>query len=162
MKRYTFLRSILFAVFFVVGASALTAVLLYPDMVQHYKNKQHYKALQESNIHLDELSIDYDMLTYQLLTDPNLVERIRIATLGKEPNTTDTAYPRPTAEQLAVATQALNKQTQNQPPAPELPKWITRCQSPALRATLFIAGVGLILISFICFNAPKNRSKQTD
>ena len=159
MKRYTFLRTILFAVFFIVGASALTAVLLYPDLVQHYANKRHYKASQE--LHLEELITEYDMLAHQLQTDPNLIERIRIATLGKEPNTTDTAYPKPTAEQLAVAKQVLEKQIQNQPPQDDLPKWVTRCQNPALRATLFIAGVALVLISFTCFHAPKKHPEQS-
>jgi len=156
MKKYTFLRTILFAVFFIVGATALTAVLLYPDLVQHYAVKRHHKASQDFNVHLEELITEYDILSHQLQTDSNLVQRIRIATLGAEPNTTDTAYPKPTAEQLAVAKQVLEKQTQNQPPQPDLPKWVTRCQNPALRATLFVAGVALILISFTCFNTPKN------
>ena len=155
MKRYIFFRKILFAVFFAVGVGALTAVLLYPDLIEHYQNKRHYKTLQDSNVHLEKLITEYDMLTHQLQTDPNLIERLRIATLGAEPDTTDTAYPKPTAEQLAVAKQVLTKQTQNQPPQADLPKWVTRCQNPALRATLFIAGVALILISFTCFNAPK-------
>ena len=160
MKRYTFLRTILFAVFFLVGAAALTAVLLYPDLIQHYANKRHHKVLQDHTADLEKLDDEYDMLIHQLQTDPNLIERLRIAILGKEPDATDIAYPRPIAEQLAVAKQVLEKQTQNQPPQADLPKWVIRCQNPALRATLFIAGVALILISFTCFHAPKKHPEK--
>ncbi len=162
MKRYIFLRTILFAVFFIVGAGALTAVLLYPDLIERYEKKRHDKVLQDHTAHLEKLITEYDMLSHQLRTDPNLVERIRIATLGEETDTTDTAYPKPTAEQLAVAKQVLEKQTQNQPPQADLPKWIIRCQNPALRATLFVAGVALILISFTCFHAPKKHTEQSE
>ena len=161
MKRYTFLHTILFTVFFLVGTSALTAVLLYPDLIQYYQYKRLYKASQDSNIHHEELIDEYDMLAHQLKTDPNLVERIRIATLGVEPDTTDTAYPKPTAEQLAVAKQVLEKQVQSQPPQDDLPKWVIRCQNPVLRATLFVAGAALVLISFTCFHALKKHPKQS-
>ena len=162
MKRYAFLRTILFMLFFIVGAGSLTAVLLYPDLVQHYAKKRHYKSLQAFNVHLEKLNDEYDILTHQLQTDPNLIERLRIAILGEEPDTTDTAYPKPTAEQLAVAKQVLEKQTQNQPPQADLPKWVTRCQNPALRTTLFIAGVALVLISFTCFHAPKKHTEKSE
>ena len=162
MKRYTFLRTILFVVFFLVGASALTAVFLYPDLIERYEKKRHDKVLQDHTAHLEKLNDEYDILTHQLQTDPNLIERLRIAILGEEPDTTDTAYPKPTAEQLAVAKQVLEKQTQNQPPQADLPKWVTRCQNPALRTTLFIAGVALVLISFTCFHAPKKHTEKSE
>ena len=162
MKRYIFLRTILFAIFFIVGASALTAVFLYPDLIERYEKKRHDKVSQDHTTHLEKLITEYDMLTHQLQTDPNLVERIRIATLGEEPDTTDTAYPKPTAEQLAVAKQVLTKHTQSQPPQADLPKWVTRCQNPAPRATLFIAGAALVLVSFTCFHAPKKQPEQSE
>jgi hypothetical protein len=160
MRRQNILRTVLFIVFFSIGAAALSGSILCDDLVRYYRNNQLLKAVEESLKRLEALNADYDALLEQLQKDPNAVKRIAPATLGTEPEAEDTIYPKATAEQLASAKKALSEEASRKVAEPEMPDWLVRCSKPPQRVILFLAGSFLILISFICFGAAKQDSQE--
>ena len=157
MQGRNVIRTILFAIFFSIGAASLGVSILCDDLVQYYRNRQLLKVTQQSVNRLKSLNTDYDILLEQLEKDPNLVKRLAPAALGTEPEDANAVYPRATPEQLAAARRALMKDPNDQSDGAMLPEWLTRCSEPRRRTTLFIAGSVLILISLTCF-APARQS----
>jgi hypothetical protein len=150
----------LFVVFFSIGAAALSASILFADLLRYYNNREMLKAEKELSSRLKSLNADYDALLKQLRNDPNLIDRIANVTLGKDDNDANTIYPKATAEQLAAARKALTEETSTEPTDTTLPQWLTRCREPRRRTMLFFAGAGLILISFICFGSAKEKKEE--
>lgn len=155
MQRQNVLRMLLFAVFFSIGAAALSISSLCDDLLRYYHNKQLLKSAKESLKRLDSLNADYDALLRQLQEDPNLIKRIAHAALGTERKDEDTVYPKVTPEQLDAARKALTEGPNRQFHEPMTPLWLTRCREPRRRMMLFFSGAFLILISFIWFG-PRN------
>jgi hypothetical protein len=121
-------------------------------LIQYYQNKQLLRTAQESLDRLDSLNTDYDVLLERLKEDPNLViERLAPATFGTEPNDANTVYPRATSRQLAAARKALMEESNGRPAEAAMPQWLKRCSEPRNRILLFISGVVLVLVSFVCF-----------
>jgi len=159
LRRQNIIRAFLFVVFFSIGAAALSASILFADLLRYYNNREMLKAEKELSTRLKSLNTDYYALLQQLRNDPNLINRIAIVTLGKKDNDANTIYPKATAEQLAAARKALTKETSREAET-TLPKWLTRCQEPRRRTILFFAGAGLILISFICFGSVREKKEE--
>ena len=164
MQAQNIIRTLLFIIFFAVGATALAGAILCDDLIEHYHNKHLLKELQTSIQKLDSLNTDYDVLLTQLEQDPNLIKRIAPATLGTEPNEPNTAYPRATAQKLAAARQALTEDTQQINNQTASPQWLSRCCRPRRRAILLACGACLVLISFIFFGPakPDDRKKTAN
>ncbi len=160
LQKQNVTRTILFVVFFNIGAISLGASILSDDLVRYYRNRQLLKTAQESLDRLKSLNVDYDVLLEQLEKDPNLFKRIAAATLGTEPEDADAIYPKATPEQLAVARRVLAEEPDQQPAEPVMPGWLTRCSEPRRRMMLFFSGGALILISFICFGPAKHTPKK--
>ncbi|MHC4571842.1 MAG: hypothetical protein ACYS0C_07185 [Planctomycetota bacterium] len=102
MRRQNILRTLLFIVFFSIGAAALSGSILCDDLVRYYRSRQLLKAEEESLSRLETLNSDYEELLQQLEKEPNAVKRIAPVTLGAEPEAGDTIYPKATEEQLAA------------------------------------------------------------
>ncbi|MFB0551744.1 MAG: hypothetical protein ACETWQ_00385 [Phycisphaerae bacterium] len=151
MQGRNVIRTILFVIFFSIGAASLGISILCDDLVQYYRNKQLLRVTQQSVERLKSLNTDYDVLLEQLEKDPNLVKRLAPATLGTEPEDANAVYPRATDEQVAIIKNSLKRDSNEQSAGPALPQWLTRCSEPRRRMTLFVAGSVLILISFTCF-----------
>jgi len=156
MQKQNVIRTILFALFFSIGAASLSCSLLCEDLAKYYRNKQLSEVAQQYLDKLESLNIDYDVLLSQLENDPNLIKRIAAATLGIEPEDANTIYPRPTSEQLAAARKVLEKNLSQQQNETVVPGWLIRCNEPRNRIILFLAGTGLILTSFACFAPTQN------
>jgi len=156
MQKQNVIRTILFALFFSIGAASLGSSLLCQDLTKYYRNKQLLKTAQQYLAKLESLNIDYDVLLKQLESDPNLIKRIAPATLGIEPEDANTIHPKPTSEQLAAARKVLAKELSQHQNKAVIPKWLTRCSEPRNRIILFLAGAGLILTSFACFAPTQN------
>lgn len=159
------IRAVLFALFFSIGAAALSISILCDDLVQYYQNTDLLRAAQETLDRLESLNADYGAVLERLQADPNdpnSVKHLRRAILGPDPNRSDpnTVYPRATAEQLAAAQRALRADSGEStlgPPGSGMPGWLDRCRQPRRKITLFFSGVVLILTSLVCFG----RAKQT-
>ncbi len=151
MQQHKLLHTILFVVFFSIGAAALSASILCDDLLQYYTNRQILKSAAESLKRLEMLNADYDALSEQLQKDPNLIKRIAPATLGTGRNDPNTVYPQPTPEQLDAARRALTEGSLPTQAEPSIPRWLSRCTESRRRTILFVAGAFLILVSFVCF-----------
>jgi hypothetical protein len=162
MQGQNVIRTILFVIFFSIGAASLGISILCDDLVQYYRNRQLLRVTQQSVNRLKSLNTDYDVLLEQLEKDPNLIKRLAPATLGTEPEDANAIYPRATPEQLAAARMALTEDSNDQSAGPMLPEWLTRCSEPRRRMTLFVAGSVLILISFTCFAPAKQPTTKEE
>jgi hypothetical protein len=52
---------------------------------------------------------------------------------------------------LAAARKALMEESNGQSTEAAMPQWLKRCSEPRNRILLFISGVVLVLVSFVCF-----------
>jgi len=164
MQGQKIISAVLFVLFFGVGAAALSSSILCEDLAQYYQNKQLLRESEESLNQLRSLNTEYDILLEKWERDPNLVvRRIARATLGpegvSEPQDPNTVYPKATAELLAAARKALDKDKKTFRAEPVMPRWLERCRQRPNRITLFICGVVLILTSFVCFRPQKELSE---
>ena len=146
------IQAVFFVLFFSIGAASLSSSILFDDLIQYYQNKQLLRAAQESLDRLESLNTDYDVLLERLEEDPNLViDRLAPATLGTKHDDPNTVYPRATSRQLAAARKALIEKSNQESAEAAMPEWLKRCSEPRNRILLFISGVVLVLISFVCF-----------
>lgn len=155
MQRPDIIRTVLFVLFFSVGASSLGISVLIEDLFQYYQNRQLAESARESLEKLKSLNDSYNMILAQLENDPNRLKRLAPAALGSEPSDPNTVYPRVTARQLAAARRALTDPN-SESMEPVIPKWLSRCSEPRKRIATFSSGIALILISFICFRPAKH------
>jgi len=162
MRSQNIIRTVLFVVFFGIGAAALSGAIVCDDLLQHYQNRQLLRTAEENLERLTKLNADYDAVLGELEADPNVFKRLAPATLGTEPADANTVYPKATAEHLAAARRALAKDTSGQPAAPQKPGWLERCNEPRRRIVLFASGAFLILISFVCFGpaGPEEQARK--
>ena len=146
------IQAVFFFLFFSIGAASLSSSILCDDLIQYYQNKQLLRTAQESLERLESLNTDYDVLLERLEEDPNLViDRLAPATLGTKAQDPNTVYPRARSRQLAAARKALMEESNEESAEASLPQWLRRCSEPRNRMLLFISGVVLVLISFVCF-----------
>ena len=146
------IQAVLFFLFFSIGAASLSSSVLCEDLMRYYQYKQRLREEQTSLGRLESLNADYDALLKRLEEDPNLVvDRLGPATFGTQSNDPNTVYPRATSQQLAAARKALMEESNRKPVEVAMPQWLSRCSEPRNRTLLFISGVVLILISFVCF-----------
>ena len=162
MQTGNVIRAILFVLFFSVGAASLSGAVLCDDLVRYYRNRKLLREAQESLDRLKMLNHDYDALLSQLENDPNLVKRIARATMGAEPDDPNTVYPRASGELVAAARRVLADDANQGPAEPVMPDWLTRCNKPDARIILFICGMALVLISFICFRPTKETPEEQE
>jgi len=146
------IQTVLFFLFFSIGAASLSSSVLCDDLIQYYRNKQLLRTAQESLERLESLNTDYDILLKRLKEDPNLIiDRLAPATFGTVSEDPNTVYPRAKSRQLAAARKALMEESSRESAEIEMPQWLRRSSEMRNRILLFISGVVLVLISFVCF-----------
>lgn len=152
MQGRKIIQMILFFLFFGIGAASLSSSILCDDLIQYYQNKHLLRTANESLERLKSLNADYDVLLKRLKEDPNLiVERLAPATLGTKTDDPNTVYPRARSRQLAAARKALMDESKGKPAEAAMPEWLKRSSEPRNRILMFVSGVVLVLISFVCF-----------
>ena len=156
------MRTLLFCVFFSIGAVVLSGSVLC-DVLQRYYLTSHILKQQQQHLeHIRTLISDYNDLLQEVKTDPNFAKRIAPATLGTEPEGEDTVYPEATAEQLDATRIILADEPNDQADKSAVPEWLNRCSEPRRRVMLFFAGAVLILISFVCFGPSGQKPPSSD
>ena len=161
MQTGNVIRAILFVLFFSVGAASLSGAVLCDDLVRYYRNRKLLREAQESLDRLKMLNHDYDALLSQLENDPNLVKRIARATLGTESDDPNMVYPKASGELVAAARRVLADDN-DVAAEPLMPEWLSRCNKPDARIMLFICGVALVLISFVCFRPAEETPERQE
>jgi hypothetical protein len=156
-----FVRLLLFIMLFSIGAVALAAAALYPDLMRYYRYNQLLQSVRESTEKLESLNARYDALLKNIEQDPNILSRVAPAVIGAEPVDTNAVYPRATAEELAAARLALEKYDEKKTAEMPLPEYLQRLGRPQYRIAMFICGCGLVLIAFICFGPTQRAENNT-
>ena len=154
------IRTVIFIIFFTIGLIAVSVSALIPDLDQYYQLKAKLVATEKKNDKLQDLVAETDLMIENLSSDPNAADRLAMVTLGYEPNSPETAFPKPKAKTLILARQALKAASHVKDEPVALPAWITRISAPNMRWTLFFAGAALIIISFTCFGPRRNTNYE--
>ena len=161
MKRDTFLRTFFFIVFSCVGIGTVGLAFVSPEWLNVYTTKSARRDLEQTNLKIETLINDYDVLIEKLRDDPNLLKRFDPVALGIETNDANLPKATITEHQLRKARALLNRQDAEKPKPPGRPEWLSRCGTNKSRLILFIAGALLLLVAFVCFGKPK-RDSQTE
>jgi hypothetical protein len=158
-QRRQILRTLLFCIFFGVGAAALATGILTDELQRYYQARQLRSDATETLQILRSLNEDYDALIARLQDDPNMLRRLAPAGLADtaEPNTVN---PRFTPEQLAAAKEALAEQNAQTPTPHTIPDWLERCSEPRKRLLLLVSGAALLIISFAFFGSPRPQTAK--
>ena len=159
-------RYVLFCLFFAVGAGAVALSILADEMRDYCEGRNLLEKTSADNEDIEFLTIEYEAQIDEIRNDPNILGRLRRVTLGREPSAEDTAFPRASQELLSEAGAAVLADLRTSRPAREIPKWVKRSSEPNVRRSLFFAGAGLVLVTFIFFGAParknpKDQAQQT-
>jgi hypothetical protein len=162
MQGRNVIRAIFFILFFSVGAGSLSVSVLCDDLVEHYQNAELLRRAEEYLDRLKSLDADYAVAIKKLQVDPNdpnSVRHLAGVTLGPEHHDPNTVYPRATAWWLEAVEQVLADES-SQPSSGQsdspLPWWLSRCNEPRRKITLFFCGVVLVLTSLVCFGPRKD------
>ena len=150
-------RYVLFCLFFAVGAGAVALSILAEEMRDYYEGKNLLEKTSADNEDIKFLTIEYEAQIYEIRRDPNILGRLRRVALGREPSAEDTAFPRASEKLLTEAGAAVLADLRSSRPAREIPKWVKRTSEPKVRRSLFFAGAGLVLVTFIFFGAPAKK-----
>jgi len=154
MNKSEIIRIPLFVLFFSVGAAALGLTVLCDDLIRYYRNTQLTEAARKSVEKLTMLNEDYGSLLENIEDDPNFIKRIAPAVSGSEYKDVNAIYPEATARELEAARRAFGN-PEEEDSEPVIPEWLSRCSEPQKRLILFISGILLMLISFVCFRPIK-------
>ncbi len=156
----TLLRFVLFCLFFTIGASAIVLSVLTDELVNYYRNRDLPNRIEADNQRIRDLSSRYDQQIQQIRTDPSLLQRLERITFRTTQSAGDnTIVPVASDEQLAAAREALLKNLESSDQPSQLPHWLVRMADEVNgiknRLMLFLAGMGLILVTFIFFGTPR-------
>jgi hypothetical protein len=152
-------KTLLFVIFFGAGLCAIAVSALVPDLNQFYSIKIKLDDTEQTNKKIQKLIEDHDFMIKKLKEDPNSAERLATVTLGFEPNSTETAFPKPKQKTLMAAKLALRSARPVETPETVLPEWLVRVTNDEMRTVLFMSGAGLVLVSFVCF-VPRRKQIQ--
>ncbi|MBN1126763.1 MAG: hypothetical protein JXA82_17290, partial [Sedimentisphaerales bacterium] len=145
-------------IFFTVGATAIMVSALSEEIALYFEQRQIPAQVEAYNERLRQLSAKYELQIAQLKADPSLKEKLRTYTFNEKPEEEDTVFPEASATDLAEAKAALMSELDSRPESQPIPKWVLRCSEPQIRKTLLVAGIGLVLITFIFFGTPCRRT----
>ena len=158
-KTALIIRFLFFCLFFLAGACAVVlAILAHPELYDYYHNRAMLDQLYAQNERITELTTRYTERIELVEAEPEILRRFSASTFGQKPAAPDTAFPEAGSEKLRAETEKILKTETLPNPIDPIPGWLTRITEPGSRTALFLAGTGLILITFIFFGSPRQKS----
>lgn len=150
-------RYVLFCLLFAVGTGAVALAVLADEIRDYCKGRNLLAKTLVDNEDIQFLTIEYEAQIHEIRSDPNIVGRLERVTLGRQPGAEDTAFPRASEKLLTEAGAAVLADLRTPRPARKIPTWAERISEPNIRYSLFFAGAGLVLVTFIFFGAPAKK-----
>jgi len=150
MKFQGIKRTFCFIVFFSIGGAALSISLLGREVFLYVRSKGVLESAEEEQVQLEALNTDYDILLRQLETEPNIVNRIAPAILGKNTAGGNSVLSKAESKHLELAREALAESAFGGTNCTKS-SWLQRCIDAKRRTILFLSGSFLILISLMWF-----------
>ncbi|HOK65368.1 MAG TPA: hypothetical protein PLV55_01015 [Anaerohalosphaeraceae bacterium] len=151
------IRFLFFCVFFSIGAGTVAfSILLDPELSIYFRNRRVLAQLEAENKRIEELTEKYQMQIDMIRREPNLLGRLELVTFGKayRPKEADASNVPIFDKNLQETARAVLAEIDSKPEDPPMPKWFERCLQPNIRTALFLAGSGLVIITFIFFGSP--------
>lgn len=150
------IRFVCFCIFFTIGAGTITfSILLEPELTTYYRNRQTLAQIEAENKKIEDLTQKYQMQIDLIRQEPNLLRRLERVTFGKALQTPEKQMPPVNPDKnLQQAAKSVLAEMETQPEPSPLPDWLQRCIQPNIRISLFLAGSGLVLITFLFFGSP--------
>ena len=161
-KAASILRYLFFCIFFVLGASAIALSILSDEIVENYENIDNLKLTEENSQKLERLIKAYDLQLEQVKNDPEVLERLSKRILGAESEDDGGAEIMATQEELRIATEILKGPSDPNEAVGAIRVYAERATEKPVKQGLFFSGSGLILIAFIFFGAPKQKTEDIE
>ena len=146
-----FFRYILFCIFFTAGAGAIVLSILVLEIDDHYSSREQLRLMQVQKDRFESLTDEYTMQIKEAKENPESLARLKRVTFGIEPEAEATAFPLADTRELAAAEAAIEASIVKADKSIKPPKWIIRSSEERFRKSLFFAGTGLVLITFLFF-----------
>jgi hypothetical protein len=156
------IRAILFCIFLGVGLGAIAFSIVVGEINDYYTSRDALVKLEADNERLKKLSAEYDLQLEQASTDPKILERLKRVTLGEQPESEDTVYPKASRQDIAAAEAVILAGRQTDHPDDPFRRIVDRCIQEKIRQSLFVAGAGLVLLTFLFFGAKRRPRKLKD
>lgn len=137
---------------------AVSLSMLSQEWLDLYLIKSKLHQIERRNLMIEALNRDHQALIDKIHSNPDILKRIDKVVLGIDNNDSNSVpVPSLSRQQLQrakalLAETDLKKQDEITPP-----RWLQRCGSRRARLILFIAGAGLITVSFTCFGKIKQK-----
>ena len=161
MRQDSFMRALFFIIFSCIGIMAVSLSMLSPEWLDLYMIKSKLYQVEQTNLKIEALNRDHQELIDKIHSNPDILKRIDKVVFGIDPNdSNNVAVPTITSQQLQKVKAVL---AETAPQKHEIipPRWLQRCGNDRERLILFIAGAGLIIVSFACFGKIKVNSRRT-
>ena len=153
-------RYVLFCLCFAIGTGAVALAVLADEIRDYCEGRNLLAKTLADNEDIQFLTIEYAAQIDEIRKDPNIVGRLERVTLGRQPGAEDTAFPTASEELLSEAGKAVLADLRTPRQARKIPKWVERISEPNIRYSLFFAGSGLVLVTFIFFGASATKVLQ--
>lgn len=158
MQKGSFLRVLLFIIFSCLGIAAISLSMLAQEWVDLYTINSKLHKVEQMNRKIEVLNQDHQTLIDKIHNDPNMLKRLDTIVLGTAPAEVNIPVPDITEQQLQKVKAVLAEIDSEEQSDITPPCWLQRCGKSRSRLILFIAGAGLILVSFSCFGKVKIKS----
>jgi hypothetical protein len=158
-KLEKFSRAVFFSLFSAIGIFSISLAVLGPEWKNLYKIQAATEQAEKNNDKIEQILQDHDVLLNRINKDPNILKRLAPVTLGEKAQEVNMPPVEITAETLAQAKAAIEQSSgdENSKGSYEIPAWLQRATLKTSRTVLFAAGAGLVLVSFVCFSARKEK-----
>ncbi|PKL49166.1 MAG: hypothetical protein CVV39_03375 [Planctomycetes bacterium HGW-Planctomycetes-1] len=156
----TFGRALFFSLFSAIGIFAVALAVLGPEWENLYKINAATEKMQQDNRQIEQIIEDHDVLIGKIHKDPNMLKRLAPEITSEKIEDANLPDVQITAEMLEQAKAAIEQvdSNENTKISEEVPAWLERTTLKSSRIILFAAGAGLVLVSFVCFNAKKEKT----
>jgi hypothetical protein len=158
MRKEPFLRILFFVIFSCLGIAAISLSMLAQEWIDLYTINSKLHKVEQTNRKIEVLNRDHQSLIDSINNDPNMLKRLDTIVLGTASAEANIPVPDITEQQLQKVKAILAETDSEEPPETGPPRWLQRCGQRRYRLIMFIAGAGLILVSFTCFGKFKTKS----
>jgi len=134
--------------------------VLADEILDYFEGANLLAKTLADNEDIQFLTIEYEAQIHEIRNDPNILGRLERVTLGRQPDAEDTAVPKASEKLLTEAGAAVLTDLRTGRPVRQVPTWVERISESNIRYSLFFAGAGLVLITFIFFGAPAKKPPE--
>lgn len=138
----------------------MTLSFIAPEVLKNYQSIDQLRLTQAGNEKLQQRIDTYDKQIEMAKNDPEILARLEEKIFGIQATQENAAFPKSSEGLTKLARKALDETDKSIAPQSKLRKYIEHSADKKNRLGLLYSGAALILISFICFGAPKRKQQK--